>query len=64
MNYVNNKRVVDVMKRKALLKWNWAGHIVRMTDESWTKTIMDWRPPTKRLVGRPPMKLMKTYKKC
>ena len=44
-------RVVDVMKRIASLKWNWAGHIARITDEDWTKTIMDWIPPTKKLVG-------------
>ena len=29
-------RVVDVMERIATLKWNWAGHIARMTDERWT----------------------------
>src|ERR1700748_1305792 len=26
-------KVVDVMERIASLKWNWAGHILRMTDE-------------------------------
>ena len=47
-------KVVDVMERIASLKWNWAGHIARMSDERWTKTIMDWRPPTTRPTGRPP----------
>jgi hypothetical protein len=47
-------KVVDVMERIASLKWNWAGHIARMTDERWTKTIMNWRPPTTRPGGRPP----------
>jgi len=47
-------KVTDVMVRIASLKWNWAGHIARMTDDRWTKTIMQWRPPTKRPMGRPP----------
>src|ERR1700744_4222155 len=47
-------KVVDVMERMASLKWNWAGHIARMTDERWTKTIMNCRPPTTRPGGRPP----------
>ena len=47
-------RVTDVMERIALLKWNWAGHIARMNDDRWTKTIMQWRPPMKRPMGRPP----------
>jgi len=47
-------KVVDVMERIASLKWNWAGHIARMTDERWTKNIMDWRPPITRPMGRPP----------
>ncbi len=25
-----------------------------MTDERWTKSIMNWRPPTTRPMGRPP----------
>ena len=46
-------KVVDVMERIASLKWNWAGHIARMTDERWTKTIVNWRPYSKRPTGRP-----------
>src|ERR1700761_9124096 len=47
-------RVVDVMTRIASLKWNWAGHIARMTDDRWTKAILQWRPPKTRPTGRPP----------
>src|ERR1700761_4130181 len=47
-------KVVDVMERIASLKWNWAGHIARITDERWTKTIVNWRPYSKRPTGRPP----------
>lgn len=47
-------KVTDVMERIASLKWSWAGHIARRTDGRWTKTIMNWRPPTTRPRGRPP----------
>ena len=47
-------KVVDVMERIASLKWSWAGHIARRTDGRWTKTIMNWKPPTTRPRGRPP----------
>ena len=47
-------KVVDVMERISNLKWNWAGHIARTTDERWTKNIMSWRPPRTRPMGRPP----------
>ena len=47
-------KVQDVMERIASLKWNWAGHIARMTDDRWTKWILSWRPPDTRGRGRPP----------
>ena len=34
-------QIVDVMERRASLKWNWAGHIARMTDKRWMKTFMN-----------------------
>src|ERR1700744_6356930 len=46
------KKVVDVMTRISSLKWNWAGHIARMTDDRWTKAILQWRPPKTRPTGR------------
>ena len=42
------------MERIASLNWNWAGHIARITDERWTKIIVNWRPYSKRPTGRPP----------
>ena len=56
-------KVVDVMEEIASLKWNWAGHIARMVDERWTKTIMNWRPPKKRPMGRPPERWANTIKR-
>lgn len=47
--------VTDVIKRIATLKWNWAGHIARMSDDRWTRKLLEWRPRIdKRNQGRPP----------
>ncbi|CAH2244105.1 jg5116 [Pararge aegeria aegeria] len=36
------------------LKWKWAGHVARLTDHRWTKTVTTWRGrPGKRYRGRP-----------
>ena len=56
-------KVIDVMERIASLKWSWAGHIARRTDNRWTKAIMEWRPPTTRPVGRPPERWTNGIKK-
>ena len=56
-------KVVDIMERIASLKWNWAGHIARMTDERWTRNIMNWRPPTTRRMGRPPERWTNSIKR-
>ena len=47
--------VTDVIERIAWLKWNWAGHVARMTDGRWTRKVIEWRPRAdKRNRGRPP----------
>lgn len=47
--------VTDVIYHVAKLKWNWAGHVARMTDGRWTKRLLEWRPRAdKRSRGRPP----------
>ncbi|GBP65045.1 Putative uncharacterized transposon-derived protein F52C9.6 [Eumeta japonica] len=36
------------------LKWKWAGHITRLTDQRWTSRVTRWTgPPGKRRPGRP-----------
>jgi hypothetical protein len=36
-----------------MLKWQWAGHISRRTDNRWGKRILEWRPRLGKLsVGR------------
>ena len=48
-----NKKLIYIQKKKQLknitylikkLKWNWAGHIVRLSDERWTKIVTEWWP--------------------
>lgn len=47
-------KVTDIIQKVATLKWRWAGHVARMTDDRWTRRIMLWRPRVTRLRGRPP----------
>lgn len=37
-------KVKDIVERICTLKWNWAGHIGRMTDNRWTRRVIEWRP--------------------
>ena len=47
--------VTDVVNQIRKLKWNWAGHVARMSDGRWTKRLLEWRPRLdKRSKGRPP----------
>ena len=49
-------RITDAIYLLKKLKWNWAGHIARRTDDRWTKLILEWRPRQDALRnrGRPP----------
>ena len=50
-------KVTEIAERIATLKWRWAGHIARMTDDRWTRRTMIWRPRTNcRSRGRPPVR--------
>ena len=33
--------VKDIVERMATLKWNWAGHTARMSDDKWTKRLLE-----------------------
>ena len=39
------KDIQEVIKTK---KWNWAGHLQRITDDRWTKLITEWVPLERR----------------
>jgi hypothetical protein len=46
-------KVTDIAHRISMLKWQWAGHISRRTDNRWGKRVLEWRPCLgKRSVGR------------
>ncbi|CAG4968657.1 unnamed protein product [Parnassius apollo] len=48
-------RVTDIAQRISKLKWQWAGHIARRTDNRWGRKVLEWQPRTgRRSVGRPP----------
>ena len=47
--------VTDIAQRVGTLKWRWAGHIARRTDDRWGRKVLEWWPRTgRRSVGRPP----------
>jgi hypothetical protein len=47
-------KVTDIAHHINMLKWQWAGHISRRTDNRWGKRVLQWRPRLgKRSVGRP-----------
>uniref|UniRef100_A0A2H1WII8 SFRICE_034169 n=1 Tax=Spodoptera frugiperda TaxID=7108 RepID=A0A2H1WII8_SPOFR len=37
-------KIIDVGHKAASLKWNWAGHVCRMSDEGWVKLTTEWSP--------------------
>ncbi|XP_072938941.1 uncharacterized protein [Epargyreus clarus] len=48
-------KVTDIALKIRKLKWQWAGHIVRRTDNRWGRQVLEWRPRLgKRSTGRPP----------
>ena len=47
-------KVRDILETISKLKWNWAGHVARRTDNRWTTHIMFWTPQGHtRNQGRP-----------
>lgn len=49
--------VQDIVCKVKKLKWQWAGHIARTTDDRWTKIVTEWIPlQGKRKQGRPSMR--------
>ncbi|XP_030025374.2 uncharacterized protein LOC115443910 [Manduca sexta] len=46
-------KVTDVLTRIDNLKWRWTGHMLRSTQEKWSKIVTDWYPRDgKRKRGR------------
>ena len=50
----NITKATNGLVQALALKWKWAGHIVRLQDQRWTKRVTEWRGPVgKRKKGRP-----------
>ena len=50
-------KVKDIKKSILKSKWQWAGHIMRRTDDRWTKKVTEWYPRLgTRKRGRPPQR--------
>ena len=68
--YIRHRtKVIDIAQRISKLKWQWAGHISRRTDNRWGRRVLEWRPRLgKRSVGRPQARwdddLRKTAGRC
>ena len=47
-------KVMDSVEYICKMKWRWAGHVARMTDNRWTIRSTEWTPRDgRRSVGRP-----------
>ena len=45
------KGTINVVHNYRRTKWDWAGHIARITDNRWAHKITYWRPENKRKRG-------------
>ena len=56
--------VQDIIVRIKQLKWQWAGHVARISDDRWTRTVTEWLPiHLKRKKARPKMRWEDDIKK-
>ncbi|EYC11015.1 hypothetical protein Y032_0053g2428 [Ancylostoma ceylanicum] len=46
-------KVKDVITSAVERKWAYGWKLARSTEVKWSKELMEWRPPSKRWVGRP-----------
>src|SRR5271156_2935417 len=54
----------DIIVRIKQLKWQWAGHVARINDNRWTRTVTEWLPlHLKRKKARPKMRWEDDIKK-
>lgn len=53
-NIRKKTNVTDALRFSQSLKWKWAGHVARHSDNRWTKTVTEWKGPRgSRARGRP-----------
>ena len=55
----------DIKLVTSKLKWQWAGHIARLPDNRWTKTVTEWIPlEGKRKQAWPKLRWEDEIRKC
>ena len=53
-DHLKKLKIEDWITRSRVLKWRWAGHIARRTDNRWSTALLLWEPEGgKRRVGHP-----------
>ncbi|KAL4709261.1 hypothetical protein ACJJTC_013321 [Scirpophaga incertulas] len=41
----NTTKATDGLTQALSLKWKWSGHVARLQDRRWTKSVTAWRGP-------------------